>query len=169
MCVFRPVVSGEDEDQTVPAEPTVTLLAEQEVHVTTATGHVTTAAGHVTSDGTEMDMLQSPFSRLRSATVSGGGRPKFRPRRHKKPSSGQPPSDTLVTPHDSHVTAAAGAGDSVTPSDESEVVSTAPSLSTTTAPQKEERTEEEEATESDQGVKDDQFIIKCQVMASRGP
>ena len=114
--------------------------------------HVTGAAGHVTSDGlSPMAMLDSPFSRSRSLTVSGGGRPKFRPRKPKKTPSGQSLGTDLsnVMSHDSQVTSGSDA---------------APSAETVTrTTEKREEEEEEEEAGAGSRQRDEQYIMKCQV------
>ena len=63
-------------------------MTQQADHVTQKADHVTQQADHVTNQEQHLALLESPFSRSRSATVSGGGRPKFRARRAKKLGSG---------------------------------------------------------------------------------
>ena len=66
-----------------------------------------------------MAMLDSPFSRSRSATVSGGGRPKLRPRRPKKNTSDRLSDQSRVMSRD-NLTASTDSGlsseNQVTPS-----------------------------------------------------
>ena len=115
--------------------------------------HVTEPAGHVTSDGPPagMSRLDTPFNRARSATVSGGGRPKFRSRKPKKSPSNQEHDQSHVTARDSHVTSASAA------------------TSAEEVGERLERKEEEEAEEESAGGgnKDQQYIMKCQVGRSK--
>ena len=134
--------------------------SKQGDHVTQAPDHVTQASGHVTSDGllpvATLDNslpVESPFSRARSLTVSGGGRPKFRPRKPKKTPSAQSSGSTdlsHVTSHDSHMT---GGHD--------EVPSVAVSAARTT--ERREEKEEEDKEVGSERQKDEQYIMKCQV------
>lgn len=66
--------------------------------------HVTKAEGHMASQESHLAPMESPFSRTRSATISGGGRPKIRARRPKKNVSGHLAADSGQTSHDSHMT-----------------------------------------------------------------
>lgn len=141
----RPPVSAETKDTSVPT------TTEREPQESKLGDHVTGAAGHVTSDGlSPMATLDSPFSRSRSLTVSGGGRPKFRPRKPKKTPSGQSSGTDLshVMSHDSQVTG----GSDVAPSAETV---------TRTTEKREEGEEEEVGAGGRQ--RDEQYIMKCQV------
>ena len=123
--------------------------------------HVTQPAGHVTGDGpTAMAMLDTPFSRARSATVSGGGRPKYRNRKPRKSPAAQADQshmtshDSHVTSRDSHVTASSEG----VPVTESEVT-----LVVGERLERKEEEEEEKETSVGGGRTDEQYIMKCQV------
>ena len=141
-------------DELAPPEPTA--ADRDEDHVTKPTGHVTEPTGHVTGDGPPaMATLDSPFSRARSLTVSGGGRPKIRPRSKPKKSPTSSSGQSHVMSRDSHVTPASD----VPPLSDSQVVGSS------VAGREEEEEEEGEGEEMAAGrrQRDEQFIMKCQV------
>ena len=149
-----PEISGDQ--STATGEPPV------EPSDDTGRDHVTQPAGHVTGDGpTAMAMLDTPFSRARSATVSGGGRPKYRNRKPRKSPAAQA-DQSHMTSHDSHVTSrdshvtASSEGVPVTESEVTLVVGER-------LERKEEEEEEEKETSVGGGRTDEQYIMKCQV------
>ena len=120
-------------------------------------GQGTDTTGHVTGNQVVVATLDPPLSRSRSATVSGGGRPKLRPRRPNKPQTGHISADSDQghgLSCESHVTASS---DSV-PSGESQVTVTAASSSAIVA---KEMAEEED--DKSHALRHDQYIMKCQV------
>ena len=186
--VYRPLEGSlEVEDQITPLQSGDDMQAKQEDHVTTG------VVGHVTSDGSHhMETLETPFSRSRSATVSGGGRPK----RMRRPKKATPSTHVTTVTDQSHVTSRddhmTASNDSI-PSSESQVMppsssSTSkkteiveqhmtasndsipssesevmpPSSSSTTVESKKTEIVEQE-TGSDEEVNSQKFIIKCQV------
>ena len=83
---------------------------------------VTKPEGHVATQESHLAPMESPFSRTRSATVSGGGRPKIRARRPKKNVSGHQASDSDQTSHDSHMTSSMDSALPLTASNDSSLL-----------------------------------------------
>ena len=130
--------------------------------VTEAAGHVTKEMGHVTSDDVNVATLDPPLAlmRSRSATVSGGGRPKFRPRRppKKAPTGNVLDSEqSHVISHDGHLI---GSNDSV-PSGESQMTAATVADTPLTVTKKKER----ETGDNVQHplLQNEQYTMKCQV------
>lgn len=84
--------------------------------------HVTKPEGHMATQESHLAPMESPFSRTRSATVSGGGRPKIRARRPKKNVSGHLASDPDQTSHDSHMTSSMDSALPLTASNDSSLL-----------------------------------------------
>ena len=97
-----------EQDSTTPPANDVTGLSSDDI--TTAEDHMTKQEKAATLQP-DQDHLMSPdstcpFTRARSATLSGGGRPKIRPRKPKvSPGSHVTLGDDRVASSDDHVTA----------------------------------------------------------------
>lgn len=172
----RPPISDENSS---PGEEMRSSPQEQD--------HVTKAEGHVASQESHLAPMESPFSRARSATVSGGGRPKIRARRPKKV-SGHLAADLDQTSHDSHMTSSMDTALPLTASNDSSLLaensSVTPVASVSIAVEDGGEREDVPSTdgrkmsvpsivEGGERVKpvkkrDEQFIIKCQVCLGNG-